>query len=56
LTLGGGSGGPATSTHWLYFEFDENNIIMKYEIKKKGVLSWFQTLPDNFYESSGTGP
>ena len=43
-------GGPVRSTHWLYYEFDENNIIMKYEIKKRGVFSWGQTLPDNFYE------
>ena len=51
----GSSGGPVKSTHWLYIEFEENNIIKKCEIKKRDVFSWNQTLIDNFYETSGTG-
>jgi outer membrane protein assembly factor BamE (lipoprotein component of BamABCDE complex) len=46
----GGKGGPVRDTYSLHIEFDENNIVEKYEIKKKGVFSWSQTLPDEFYE------
>ena len=48
----GSGGGPVGSTHWLYIQFEENNIITKYEIRKKDVSSWSQTLPDEFYEKS----
>ena len=47
---GAAGGGPMRSTHSLHIEFDENNIVKKFEIKKKGIFSWSQTLPDEFYE------
>jgi len=43
------------STHSLHIEFDENNIVKKFEIKKKGIFSR-RTLPDEFYEESNECP
>lgn len=43
--------GPVRSTHSLLIEFDENNIVKKFEMKKKGIFSLGgQILPDEFFE------
>lgn len=47
----GGGGGLVISTHSLHIEFDESNIVKKFEIKKKGIFSWgHQIPPDEFFE------
>lgn len=38
------------STYSLHIEFDENNIVKKFEMKKKGIFSLSQALPDEFFE------
>ena len=48
---GYGGGDTVMSTQSLHIEFDENNIVKKFEMKKKGIFSWGRQIPpDEFFE------